>query len=43
MGHMILHYLHNILNILRVNNECFQKENVTTGHLCVCVCVLIVV
>lgn len=36
MGHMILPYLHNIFNIIRMNNECFQKENVTTGHLCVC-------
>lgn len=33
MGHMILPYLHNILNIITMNNECFQKENVTTGHL----------
>lgn len=41
MGHMILPYLHNILNIITMNNECFQKENVTTGHLWVCVLMVV--
>lgn len=41
MGDMIFPYLHNILNIIRMNNECFQKENVTTGHLCVCVLIVV--